>query len=125
MAEELSLMCGNLSLSEEEEIGVTLQAQEVAEIGKEGELCLVGGLIVEKPFNREAFKKTMASVWGLVDSVVFHEVGDSLFIIKFRKISDLSRIWEGQPWLFDRNLSSYAVSSPAVICVSDYPGVIA
>jgi len=48
-------------------------------------LCLVGGLCVEKLINNEAFKRTMASIWGLTDSMSFHEVGDQLFVIEFTK----------------------------------------
>lgn len=74
------------------------------DIGKEGELCLVGGIIAEKPINKEAFRKTMASVWGLLETVQFHEVGDGLYIIKFKKMEDKQRIWDVRPWMFDRNL---------------------
>lgn len=103
MAEDLALWCGNLSLSTEEESGVTLCASEIEEIGRAGELCLMGGLVAEKSFNKEAFRATMAAVWGLRDAVSFHEVGDKIFIIKFRSKKDLDRIWGGRPWSFDRN----------------------
>jgi hypothetical protein len=46
----------------------------------------------------------MAFFWGLTDSVAFHEVGDNLFIIKFKTKEEMQWIWEGRPWLFDINI---------------------
>lgn len=83
MADEIIKMCGNLKLSEEETIEVTLPISKIKEIARDGKRCLVGELIVEKAFNKEAFRRTMASLWGQADSVAFHEVGKRLFIIKF------------------------------------------
>jgi hypothetical protein len=45
---------------EEEEKGVTLCSSEIVVIRGESEFCLVGGLITEKPVNKEAFRRTMA-----------------------------------------------------------------
>jgi hypothetical protein len=43
MANNLVKMCGNLSLSEEEEQGVTLLVQDLVEIRPESDLCLGEG----------------------------------------------------------------------------------
>jgi hypothetical protein len=59
---------------------------------------------VENLINKEAFRKMMALVWGLPDSMIFHEVGENLFIRKFKTRKDLTRIWEGSLWMFDKNL---------------------
>lgn len=53
LAEEIIQMCGNISLSAEEEHGVTLPSMELEEIGKEGHLCLLGGFYVEKLINED------------------------------------------------------------------------
>jgi hypothetical protein len=81
----MARLCGNLSLTTEEHQGVSLSVKTIETIAKKGSLCLVGGLCVEKLINNEAFKRTMASIWGLTDSMSFHEVGDQLFVIEFTK----------------------------------------
>jgi hypothetical protein len=53
---------------------------------------LVGGLVVEKAINKEAFCRTMTAVWRLIEAVGFHEVGENLYIIQFKKRADLKRI---------------------------------
>jgi hypothetical protein len=65
-------MCGKLTLSEEEGIGMTLSPSVIAETGRERDLCLVGGLVVEKAINKEAFCRNMTAVWGLIEAVGFH-----------------------------------------------------
>lgn len=66
---------------------------------------MVESVLAKKQFNKDAFRSTMALVWGLSDFVSFHEVSnDPLFIIKFKKILDLEQIWVGRPWLFDMQL---------------------
>lgn len=83
MDEEITRRWGNLSLSKEEHQGVTLPALKQVEIRRNGALCLVGRLIVERQVNKETFHNTMKQLWGLQNSVVFHEVGDNLYIIEF------------------------------------------
>lgn len=89
MEDELVQLCGNLHLSVEEETGVTLRPTMIEEIGRERDLLLAGGLVVGKMINKEAFKRMMVLVWGLTDSVGFHEVGENLYIIQFKKRVDL------------------------------------
>lgn len=60
--------------------------------------------MVEKAINKEAFRRTLTAVWGLIEAVGFHEIGDKLHIIQFKKRADLKRIWDGRPWAFDLNL---------------------
>lgn len=48
MEEDLTRRWGNLSLSEEEQQGVTLLAFEIEEIRRKGAMCLLGRLIVER-----------------------------------------------------------------------------
>lgn len=108
MEEEISHLWGNLSLSEDEQLGVTIPKSDFSVSGDEDSFCLVGRLLVEKHYSKEAFHSTMASVWGLIDSVTFHEVGnDALYIMQFTRKQDRVRIWEGRPLLFDKQLLAF------------------
>lgn len=117
MEDVLAQMCGKLNLSEEKEIGVTLSPTVIAETGREHDLCLVGGLVVGKVINKEVFWRTMMAVWGLTEFVGFHEVGEILFIIQFKKRADMKHIWDERPWAFDRNLlrSPASLKDPAAM----------
>lgn len=67
-------------------------------------LCLLGLVIGEKAFNREAFRSTMQNLWRLQGRVDFLEVGNNLFVVEFQDKLDLLKVLVGRPWSFDRNL---------------------
>lgn len=73
-----------------------------------GKHCLMALLILDKGFNREAFKATMSKVWKLDGWVAFKEVGDSRFIIDFQEQSDKDKVLHGRPWFLDALLALHA-----------------
>lgn len=68
---------------------------DVAQTLQKGQRCLVGKLITERSFKREAFKQTTTMVWLFVYEVFIHAVVDTQFIFKFAFDDDLRRVWEG------------------------------
>lgn len=71
---ELEHLCGKISLTEGEKIGISVTEGEVAEIKEQGDRCLVGKLWAEKGANREAFKTVLSRLWRTVGRVIFKEV---------------------------------------------------
>lgn len=61
MAKEMTKLCGNLKLSEEEENKVKLPTSDIEEIERDVDLYLIGELLMEKAFNKEAFRRTLTS----------------------------------------------------------------
>lgn len=73
-------------------------------VKKKGALCLVGKLWVARVINRGVLHATMGKIWWLSSKVVFKEVGPNVFLISFASISNMSRIEQGRPWLFDNSI---------------------
>lgn len=46
----------------------------------------------------------MVKVWKPLNTVVFNEEGENLYLIEFQNEQDMCRVWESRPWLFHRNL---------------------
>ncbi|XP_041009374.1 uncharacterized protein LOC121253429 [Juglans microcarpa x Juglans regia] len=60
--------------------------------------------MAEKRINSEAFKNALLKVWKTRATINIVEVGMNPFIVEFVSEGELSRIWDGQPWLFDQYL---------------------
>ncbi|XP_042988622.1 uncharacterized protein LOC122316137 [Carya illinoinensis] len=56
----------------------------------------------------------MVKIWKLQGGIQFKGVGTNLFLIEFQNASDMAKVKQGRPWMFDRNL----------ICLEDYNGLV-
>lgn len=54
---------------------------------KEVELCLVGSLILDKPFNMAAIRVAIFRLWHFVNNLEMEEVKGDRFIFFFRFLS--------------------------------------
>lgn len=67
-------------------------------------LMMVGKLLTEIPFNFEAMKRTLRSVWRLKDEMAVRMINSNLFFFQFSSIADKNRVLQGSPWFFDNQL---------------------
>uniref|UniRef100_A0A803MXG6 DUF4283 domain-containing protein n=1 Tax=Chenopodium quinoa TaxID=63459 RepID=A0A803MXG6_CHEQI len=64
-------------------------------------LSLVGKLCTIKPYNSEALKRTLQSIWKLKEGVAIRFVDTNLFVLQFFCEGDKDRVIEESPWFFD------------------------
>jgi hypothetical protein len=104
--EDLASKWGKLSLREEEQVGVSLEAPEIVPLVTRGRSCVVGKLVADRIIPREYYKAPLTRIWHPMGSVTFNVIGENLFIAEFEYEEDKSRIFEGKPWIFDGYLVS-------------------
>ncbi|KAL2929579.1 DNA topoisomerase 1 [Bienertia sinuspersici] len=106
MAEELAKELQNFRLSEEEEavIGLNQQSSNTNGLKNKISLMMVGKLLTGKPFNFEAMKRTLRTVWRLKHDVAIRMVENNLFIFQFSSTNDKAKVIQGAPWFFDNQL---------------------
>ncbi|CAB4272948.1 unnamed protein product [Prunus armeniaca] len=65
---------------------------------------LVGKVLTKKPFNKEAFKRAMETLWRPKAWVEIVTLEDYLFMFAFSSRQDRARILGGGPWAFNHYL---------------------
>lgn len=103
MADELE-MYQNLSLFEKERGELVVEPQDNESTVARRDKCLVVSLLIEKYYNRDAFKNTMRKIWQPVQKLVFKELGSKLLLVEFKDEHHGLRVMCKGPWSFDRNL---------------------
>ncbi|XP_056686880.1 uncharacterized protein [Spinacia oleracea] len=104
MADELISRCSKLSLEEGEGDVVDLGDVVVEDQSDNLELLLIGKLLTERPFNVDAFKRTMTKVWAPSQGMVIRVLGPNLFAFQLFHWRDMEKIMNGLPWCFENNL---------------------
>lgn len=104
MADDLTRMWGNLSLTEEESVKVEIKDQIVGEIVNRGRSCLVGRLLVERMVSKEIIRSTLIRGWRPSGTLPFKFLGENLFLMEFEKSWDKSQVLEGRLWVFEGSL---------------------
>lgn len=105
MADELASECARLNLNEKEDITVPLDEEEdeVAQ-PKHDHYRLVGKLLTNRPFSKNAMKNTLLKIWKPLNGLAVRELESNLFIFQFFSATDKYKVVEGIPWTFDNNL---------------------
>lgn len=101
MADDIETLCGKISLTGGEKIGISITEGEVAEVREIGGRCLVGRIGDTIRVNKEAFRSVLSRLWRTVGSVIFKEVQENVWRFEFSS-QEKNRIFEGRPWSFDR-----------------------
>ncbi|KAL2932687.1 hypothetical protein RDABS01_015806 [Bienertia sinuspersici] len=94
MAENLAKEPEKFHLTKDENVVVGDDQQEGEDVNtnKKVELMMIGKIFTAKPFNFEAMKRTLRSIWRLKEGFAFSSLGDKEFVIN------------GMPWFFDNQL---------------------
>lgn len=90
----------NLTEEESRVVGEDFEGVDDEDQRVQISLTLVGKLLTGKPFNFEALKRTLTSVWSLKDGVAIRAVDSNLFVFQFFSSSDKERVTSGCPWTF-------------------------
>ena len=81
----------------------TEKDQETEEM-EERKSWLVGKLLTNRLFNKEAMLSTLKVVWKISRNVKVTVLESNLFIFKFASLKDKQRVIDGSPWSFNKNL---------------------
>lgn len=104
MADDLTEKCSFLNLGDDEGDIVDLREVENVEENGKLELLLVGRLLTERPYNMEAFKRTMQKVWTPSHNLIIRAIGPNLFAFQFLHWRDKEKVMNGRPWCWENNL---------------------
>ncbi|XP_034201907.1 uncharacterized protein LOC117616635 [Prunus dulcis] len=72
---------------------------------------LVGKLLTRKPYNKEAFKRTMASLWRLTAQVHIIDMEEDKFVFSFQTKATRDTIMRGRTWTFNHSLLIMAAAN--------------
>jgi hypothetical protein len=79
MAEDLTKLRRNFSLSEEESLGVEVVEQGMHEIGSRGKAFMVCNLFSDRLIGKDAIRSTLVRAWRPEGTLVFKALGDNIF----------------------------------------------
>ena len=74
MEECLESLCGKISLTDGEKIGIKVVERDVAETREKSMNCLVGKVWTGKSIKKKAFKTILSRIWRTVGQVLFKEL---------------------------------------------------
>lgn len=84
--ENLEDLWENLKLTEEKDQVIEITKEEVEDIRRMGELCLVGKVWTEGVISKSVIEIAMNRIWHLSAKMDFQEVGSNIFLISFANI---------------------------------------
>lgn len=90
----MSIQCSRLQISDTENEIVDLGDTIAPEIDEQVSLMLVGRLVTDRPFNLDAFKRTMTMAWAVSKKVVIQSVAANLFVFQFFHWRDKEKVME-------------------------------
>jgi hypothetical protein len=93
MAEDLSNLWRNFTLSEDESLGVDVIDLGMTELGSRGKSCMVGKLISDRVIGKDAIKSTLIRGWRPAGTIGFKVLGDNIFLLEFEHSWDKSRVF--------------------------------
>lgn len=81
MAEDLSKLWRNFSLSEEESLRVEVVDLGMQEIFSRGRSCMVCKLFSDRIIGNDAIRTTLIRAWRPTRSLVFKVLGENIFLL--------------------------------------------
>jgi GTPase SAR1 family protein len=100
MAEDLTRLWGNLSLTENEDAEMEIKKEAIEGMVSRGKSCLVGKLILDQFVSKEAIEATLIRWWKSSRRITFKVLGENMFLIDFEHYWDKSWVLEWRPWTF-------------------------
>nr|POE91081.1 hypothetical protein CFP56_14533 [Quercus suber] len=93
-----------LTVTEEEDDGITL-GRDSAKIAKElGKNCVIMKILTQRCINIEALKKNTRMLWKPNKGMQISEIEDNLFLVEFGDSRDKKKIMEMRPWSYEKQL---------------------
>ncbi|GMP21824.1 hypothetical protein CsSME_00000095 [Camellia sinensis var. sinensis] len=104
MVDSIAHLASRLALTADEEDTVVVDELLTTSFVERAGLGLVGKVLTTRPFNVEAMKSTLMTVWRLAKGMDFHVIGMNLFLFQFHHLADKRRVLLNGPWSFDKHL---------------------
>ncbi|CAO2821180.1 unnamed protein product [Amaranthus hypochondriacus] len=103
---EMEEMWKNLSLTEDENVGITFDDIEEENDDNDNQYmwCLIGKLFTNRSYSIPHMKSTLDGLWRPKRGVMFEEIVDNMFRIQFFHEFDYKKVIEGDPWTFKKHL---------------------
>lgn len=94
-----------MSLTEEEEDAEILVVPHLLDdhLATQNKHWIHVEVLMDKPFNKEAFKLTVHRAWKPIHPLVFRELGSMVFLADFLDERDKEYVIHESPWSFDKN----------------------
>lgn len=96
MVDDLIQRCANLTIMEEEEI-ISLSGDADERCNRDISLSIVGKVLTDRPYNFDAFKRTMNQIWAISKGAIFRPIENNLFAVQFAHARDRAKILDGSP----------------------------
>ncbi len=105
MAEELEELCRRMKLSDHEKHHICLRRERVIRSKQEAQHSILFKLLTIRPFNGEAFKSSVRTMWASPGGVTVRDITDNLFMARLKMIwsAFLSKP-KPSSWTFDKKL---------------------
>ncbi|BFG21546.1 hypothetical protein CerSpe_078200 [Prunus speciosa] len=103
MDDMMNRFAGRFALTDEEQAELVVEQHEVKHL-LTSKFLLVGKLLTRKPYNKEAFKRTMASLWRPKAQVQIIDMEEDKFVFSFQTRAARDTIMRGGPWTFNHSL---------------------
>jgi len=94
----------DLKLTEDKEKIVDCSNTRASNFSARAPPALVGKVMTEKPFRVSGLFAFLHQAWKLKKNFGAREVGENLYIFQFFAQEDKSRVLQGDPWIFDKQL---------------------
>ncbi|XVF50675.1 hypothetical protein PTKIN_Ptkin04bG0121000 [Pterospermum kingtungense] len=106
MANDLEDLMNRISLGEDDsdEDEIVIEEKWVDEDNTIGESCLIGKLMLKKPYNLDAMKTALMKAWLISTELNIREIGHRLFIFNFQSEMKKGKVILRQPWFFNKAL---------------------
>ncbi|KAM7490617.1 hypothetical protein LguiA_033538 [Lonicera macranthoides] len=95
----------NISIDDEEQSGLILEAAAVARVLNPAlKWCLVGRFLTDKAINVTVMKNSLALFWRPVKGICIKDLGPNLFLFQFYHPFDMDWVIKQRPWSFEQHL---------------------
>lgn len=103
MEDLMSRFSARFALTDEEQAELVVEQHGVKDL-LTSKFLLVGKLLTRKPYNMEAFKRTMAALWRPKAQVQIINIEEDRFVFSFQTKGARDTIMRGGPWTFNHSL---------------------
>ncbi|KAK6121173.1 hypothetical protein DH2020_045094 [Rehmannia glutinosa] len=109
MSEDISFLCSNLSLNDEENTTISLDPNDLQNLDES--LNLVGRILSPRVINFESIASLFKRLWSPRHGLICKPLGDNTLLFQFRNRVDKQKVIDGSPWLFDKALLALSDAS--------------
>ncbi|XVF66640.1 hypothetical protein PTKIN_Ptkin10aG0053100 [Pterospermum kingtungense] len=97
-------MMNQISIFDVDDEEIMIEKEWIEEGVQAGQNCLVGRMLMKKPYSVEGVKIAFSRVWHLQGGLSISVVGDHLFLFQFEDAMERDRVLLKQPLMFSKYL---------------------